>query len=53
MLLMDSGAFPVLVRVTICVLLVVPTFWFPKATDVGLKLTAGAGSTPVPLSAAL
>ena len=53
MLLMLKAAVPVLVSVTVCAALVVPTFWFPKLTLVGLRLTLGAGVTPVPLSAAL
>ena len=51
-LLMLKAAVPVLVSVTVCAALVVPTFWFPKLTLVGLRLTMGAGVTPVPLSPA-
>ena len=44
------SALPLLVRVTVCAALVVPTFWLPKLRLLGLRLTAGAGVTPVPLS---
>jgi hypothetical protein len=53
MLLIVSAAPPVLVRVTFCAALVVPVFWFPKAMLGALRLTAGAGATPVPLRATL
>jgi hypothetical protein len=41
---------PVLVRVTLCAELVVPTSCWPKLRLVGENVTAGAGATPVPLS---
>ena len=46
-LVMVSAAFPVLLKVTDCTVLVVPTVWFPKASDVGDRLTAGE-AVPVP-----
>jgi hypothetical protein len=48
-LLIDSGAVPVFVTVTLCGALVVPTPWDPKLTVDGDTCTAGA--VPVPLSA--
>ena len=52
-LLIVSAAVPLLVSVTDLAALVVPTSWLPKLSDVGLSVTAGAGVTPVPLSATL
>src|SRR5713226_757536 len=52
MLLILKEAVPVLVSVTVCAALVIPTFWLPKLRLPGLKLTAGANMIPVPLSAA-
>jgi hypothetical protein len=43
--LMFSVASPILIRVTVAGLLVVFTFWLPKETDCGLRLTLGAGCT--------
>jgi hypothetical protein len=40
-LLILKAALPVLLRVTVCVVLVVRTYWLPKATLVGERLTAG------------
>src|SRR5579872_4637071 len=51
MLLMVRGTVPVLVSFTAAVALVVPTFWLPKLTLVGLKLTTGMVVVPLPLSA--
>ena len=45
-----SDAVPLFVRVTARAPLVVPTVWLPKLTLVGLSVTAGAETTPVPLS---
>jgi hypothetical protein len=42
MLVMVSAALPVLVRVTVLVALVVPTFWLAKVRVVGLSVTPGA-----------
>ncbi len=44
-LVMLTVAVPMFVSVTFCVALVVPTFWLPKLTLVGLSVT---GPTPVP-----
>jgi hypothetical protein len=52
-LLIDSGAFPLLVNVTDWDGLVVFTFRLPKVRLVGLKDTTGAGLTPVPPRATL
>ncbi len=49
MLLMLKAAVPVLVSVTVWAVLVVPTFWLPKFTLVGLRLTTGVG-TVVPIN---
>jgi hypothetical protein len=51
MLLMVRGPDPVLVNVTVCAALVVPTFWLANVSFAGTKLTAGA--TPVPLKGTL
>jgi hypothetical protein len=50
MLLIVSGADPVLVSVTVCAVLLVFTNWLPKLRLAGDKDTAGA-VVPVPLSA--
>jgi hypothetical protein len=42
-------ALPVLVRVTVCAPLVVPTVWLENVKPAGAKLTAGAAATPVPV----
>lgn len=47
-LLIVSGAVPLLVRVIVCAALVVPTFWLPKLALAGLSVTPGADVTPVP-----
>jgi hypothetical protein len=47
MSLMLTGPVPVLVRVTLCAELVVPTSWLPKVSDVGETLAVR--ETPVPL----
>ena len=49
-LLTDSGAVPLLVSVTLRGALVVPSAWYPKSRRAGLRLTAGAGRTPLPVS---
>ena len=49
--LIVSAPVPVFVRVTFWPELVVPTCCWPKPRLVGEKPTAGAGATPVPLSA--
>jgi hypothetical protein len=47
-----SAAFPVLLNVTACLLLVELTVWFPNANDPGCRLAPGVGVvTPVPVSA--
>lgn len=51
MLVMLSAAEPVLVRVTFCVALDVPTGCEPKLKLAGEKLATGAGVMPVPVSA--
>ncbi len=48
---MLNAALPVLLSVTLWALLLVPTFWVPKLSDVGLTLAAGA--VPVPLNETL
>jgi len=51
MLVMLKGALPVLLRVTVCAPLVVPTGWLPKPRLVGERLTTGAVAAvdvPVP-----
>jgi hypothetical protein len=53
MLLIVSGAVPVLVSVAVRAALVVPTFWLPKLSEVGLSVTLGADVTPVPVSGTL
>lgn len=51
-LVMVSAAVPLLVRVIVWAPLVVPTFWLPKFTLLGLSVTAGAGAVvAVPESA--
>ena len=50
MLLMLKGVVPLLVSVTACAELVDPTFWLPKLTSVGFRLTRGAAVAPAPLS---
>src|SRR5579863_5638864 len=49
MLAIESAAVPVLVSVTTCAALDVPTFWLPKLRLVGLKLIPGV-AVPVPVS---
>jgi hypothetical protein len=49
MLIPVSGALPVLERVTLLVLLVVPTRWFPKLRLVAERLTAGADDEDAPV----
>src|SRR5882672_6744538 len=48
MLVMLSAAVPEFVSVTLCAVLAVFTFWFPKLKLVGAKLIPAA--TPVPLN---
>ena len=50
MLLIVSAAVPVLVMVTYCDALVVPTLTAPNETIVGDSVTGPVGATPVPLS---
>src|SRR5579872_320662 len=50
-LLIVRAEVPLFVRVIVFAVLVVPTFWLPKLRLVGLRLTAGASTLPVPLSA--
>jgi len=52
-LLITRLAVPVLVTVIGCVPEVVPTGWLPKLMLVVLRLTAGAVTTPVPVTAAV
>ncbi len=50
MLLIVSVAVPLLVSVTACAALVLPTCWLPKLRLVLERVTAGAaGATPVPV----
>ena len=51
-LVSDKALPPVLVRLTLCELVVDPTIWLPKLSAVGLRLTAGP-VTPVPERATL
>jgi len=51
--LIVSAAVPLFVSVIDCAALVVPIFWLPKLSEVGLSVTAGAETTPVPLRATL
>jgi hypothetical protein len=51
MLLIVNGAVPVFFNVAICAALAVPTNCDPKASEDGVRLTAGAGLVPSPLSA--
>jgi hypothetical protein len=54
MLVIVNAALPVLVSVTVCAALVVPMVWLAKVSEVGEKLTAGAGTAaPVPVSVAV
>lgn len=46
---MLKAASPLLVSVTICAPLVVPTVWLEKIKLAGAKLTAGPAATPVPV----
>ena len=44
-------AFPLFVRVTVVAALVTPIVWLAKATELGARVTAGAGGgVPVPVS---
>ena len=52
MLAMVSAALPVLLSVTVCAALVLPTLRVAKLSKVALRVTAGATTTPVPLRAA-
>ena len=45
---MFKVALPVLLRVTVCVVLVVPTGWLPKGRLVGERLTRAAAGVPLP-----
>ena len=45
---MFKVALPVLLRVTVCVVLVVPTGWLPKGRLVGERLTRAAVGVPLP-----
>ncbi len=49
-LVMLSGKLPLLVSVTVCAELVVPTDWFPKAMVAGVSETAGPVPVPVRLT---
>ena len=49
-LVMLKLAFPVLFRVTVCAVLVVPTDWLPKVRLVAVRLTTGAVPVPVRLT---
>src|SRR5947209_9374180 len=51
MLVIFRGTVPVSVSFTAAFALVVPTFWLPKLTLVGLRLTTGIVVVPVPLRA--
>src|SRR5258708_1637278 len=50
MLVIVKLAFPVLVRVTVCAVLVVPTDSAAKGRLPGVRLTPGAEVTPVPVT---
>ncbi len=47
MLEMESAAFPVFVNVTVCVALVVPTYWLPNVRFDDDSDTAGCGGVGV------
>ena len=47
---MLNAAFPVLLRVTLCATLVVPTFWLPNVRLVGETLVPAAAPVPVRLT---
>jgi len=47
-LVMLKAALPVLLRVAVCAVLVVPTGWLPKARLVGERPSTGAVPVPVP-----
>jgi len=49
MLVNISVALPTLVTVTLCLLLVEPTNWFPNGTAVAERLMAGPKGVPVPI----
>ena len=49
MLVMVKVALPVLVKVTVCAPLAVPTVWLEKIKPTGAKLTADPVATPVPV----
>ena len=49
MLVNISVALPTLVTVTLCLLLVAPTNWFPKGKAVAERLMAGPNGVPVPV----
>jgi hypothetical protein len=51
MLLIESGPVPLLLSVTVCAALVVPTFWLANVRLVGARLAAGA--VPLPLRLAV
>jgi hypothetical protein len=50
MLVMLKAAFPVLLRVTFCAALVVPTFWLLNVRLVGERLVPAAAPVPVTLT---
>jgi len=49
MLVKVTGALPMLVTVTLCLLLVAPTNWFPNGKAVAERLMAGPNGVPVPV----
>ena len=49
-LLTSNAAVPLLVRVIVCALLVVPLFWLPKFRRGGLILNAAVDCVAVPLN---
>src|SRR5439155_1409932 len=48
MLVMVSAPGPLLVKVTLCAVLVVFVVWFANVSEVGDSVTVGTGATPVP-----
>jgi hypothetical protein len=54
MLVTVSGPVPVLLRLTVCAALALPTFWLPNAPVLGAtKVSVAAGVVPVPVSGIL
>jgi hypothetical protein len=47
------GPVPEFVTVVVCAALVVPIAWLPNVRLLGVRVTAGVGAAPLPLSARL